>query len=150
LKKIPVKVKKLHPDAKLPVYASDLAAGADLYSYLPPHVEYLELKPGTQVIVDTGLAFSIPPGYEMQIRGRSGLAVKYAISITHGIGTIDADYRGEVKVFLYNHGTETIRIGHHERIAQAIFNEVPVAEFIEVDELDETDRGTNGFGSTGI
>lgn len=141
---IKVQIKKLTPDAHIPKYQSDEAAGFDLHS-----VEDLILKKGERKLVKTGLSMSFPKGYEIQIRPRSGLAYKHGITCLNTPGTIDSDYRGEIMVLLINHGDEDFHIKKDERIAQAVLKEVVQAEFKVVDELDETDRGAGGFGSTG-
>lgn len=165
-----VPVKKVNPDAKLPTYGSDQAAGFDLYA-----AEEVILAPGETKSVKLGLAFAIPKGYEIQIRPRSGNSKKTKLRISNAPGTIDADYRGEVAVLLdntfvlseetekafctiqgekkdsnvtYTEGTYIIH--KHDRIAQGVLTEVPRAIFSEVDVLEETVRGTAGFGSTGI
>ncbi len=139
-----IKVKKLSNKATIPAYQTKEAAGFDLHS-----IEDVILKPGERKLISTGLSFEIPFGYEIQIRPRSGLAYKYGITVLNTPGTIDSDYRGEIKVLLINHSNEDFEIKQNERIAQAIIKEVIQAEFIEVDELSETDRGSKGFGSTG-
>jgi dUTP pyrophosphatase len=149
MKTVPVKIKKLHKDAIIPSYQTKGSVGFDLHALIDNN-GVVELKPQQQAIIGTGLAFGIPEGYEIQVRSRSGFAFKHSVTVTHGIGTVDSDYRGEVKVVLFNHGTKTIEIKHGDRIAQAVLNEVPQAEFEETDELEETERGSNGFGSTGV
>lgn len=131
-------------DVELPSYASDEAAGMDIRS-----VEYLNIYPGEQVMVKTGLAMAIPFGYEMQVRPRSGLAAKHGITITNSPGTIDSDYRGEISIILRNLGTEPFFVSHGDRIAQLVLAKVPRLCIEEVDELDVTTRGAGGFGSTG-
>jgi dUTP pyrophosphatase len=149
MKTVPVKVKKVKQDAIIPVYQTKGAAGFDLHAYLTPG-KSLRLEPGEHAAVGTGLAFQIPEGYELQVRPRSGLAMKYGITVTNSPGTVDADFRGEVKVLVINLGKEGFAIEHGQRIAQAVLNEVPKAELIEVNELEETERGNNGFGHTGV
>ncbi len=139
-----IRVKKLTSDAIIPSYQTKGAAGFDLHS-----VEELTLEPGKRAMVATGLAFSIDEGYEVQVRPRSGLAYKYGVSVINTPGTIDSDYRGEIKVLLINHGEEPFAIKKGERIAQAVVKEVVLADFTEVEELDDTERGSGGFGSTG-
>ena len=139
-----IKVKKLSNKAIIPAYQTKEAAGFDLHS-----IEDVVIKPGERKLISTGLAFEIPYGYEIQIRPRSGLAYKHGITVLNTPGTIDSDYRGEIKVLLINHSNEDFEIKINERIAQAIIKEVIQAEFIEVDELSDTDRGEKGFGSTG-
>ena len=129
----------------LPDYATERAAGLDIVS-----AEELTLAPGARHAVATGFAIAIPNGYEVQVRPRSGLALKHGISLANTPGTIDADYRGEVKVIMINLGTEPFAIARGDRIAQLVPAPVLTAEFDEVADLDDTARGTGGFGSTGI
>ncbi|HPI39407.1 MAG TPA: dUTP diphosphatase [Pseudobdellovibrionaceae bacterium] len=146
--KVPLKVKKLENYiGEMPSYQSLLASGFDVRAQIN---ESLSLKPGERALVPTGLSFEIPPGYEIQSRPRSGLAFKQGISIVNTPGTIDADYRGEVKIILINLGTETCLIQPQDRVAQLILAPVVQAEFILVDQLSETQRGAGGFGSTGV
>ena len=133
----------------LPAYMSELAAGADLYAAIAPDAD-IELDPGERVLVPTGLSIALPAGFEAQIRPRSGLAVNSGVTCLNTPGTIDADYRGPVKVLLVNLGEETAVIRRGDRIAQMIVAPVSRAEFVEVDELTETSRGASGFGSTGV
>lgn len=128
----------------LPAYASAQAAGMDVLS-----AEELTLAPGQRHAVATGFAIAIPAGYEVQVRPRSGLALKHGITCLNTPGTIDADYRGEVKVILANLGSEPFPIARGDRIAQLVPAPVQHARFDEVEELDETARGAGGFGSTG-
>jgi dUTP pyrophosphatase len=128
----------------LPAYASEHAAGLDVVA-----AEALVLAPGERAAVATGFAIAIPHGYEVQVRPRSGLALKQGISVLNTPGTIDSDYRGEVKVILANLGAEPFAVVRGERIAQLVPAPVLRACFEEVDELDATDRGSGGFGSTG-
>jgi dUTP pyrophosphatase len=129
----------------LPVYATAHAAGMDIVS-----AEELALEPGQRHAVSTGFAIAIPEGYEVQVRPRSGLALKHGITCLNTPGTIDADYRGEVKVILANLGSEAFVIARGDRIAQLVPAPVQRARWEEVDMLDETARGSGGFGSTGI
>jgi dUTP pyrophosphatase len=122
------------------------AAGLDLAAWLSTPVT---IAPGASALVPTGLAMAIPPGWEGQVRPRSGLAAKHAITCLNAPGTIDADYRGEVKVLLVNHGREPFTVQHGERIAQLVIAPVAQAELEIVDALPATDRGEGGFGSTG-
>ena len=128
----------------LPAYASEGAAGMDVVA-----AEDVTLAPGGRHAVATGFAFAIPPGYEVQVRPRSGLALKHGITVPNTPGTIDSDYRGEVKVILLNHGTEPFAVVRGERIAQLVLAPVTRAEWEERSDLDETVRGAGGFGSTG-
>lgn len=143
---IPVPVKRLPHFAglELPAYATDGAAGMDVLS-----AEDVTLKPGARHAVATGLSVAIPHGFEIQVRPRSGLALKHGISIPNTPGTIDSDYRGELKVIVINHGTEVFDIRRGDRIAQLVLAPVTRAAWLAVDELDETVRGEGGFGSTG-
>jgi len=143
---IPVKIKRLpHGEGlDLPRYATEGAAGMDVVA-----AEDVTLPPGARHAVATGLALAIPPGYEIQVRPRSGLALKHGISVPNAPGTIDSDYRGELKVILVNHGSEAFAIARGERVAQLVLAPVTRAGWEEVDDLDETARGAGGFGSTG-
>ncbi len=129
----------------LPSYATPGAAGMDIVA-----AEDVDLAPGQRHAVATGFKVAIPAGYEIQVRPRSGLAFKHGISVPNAPGTIDCDYRGELKVLLINHGDEMFAIRRGERIAQLVPAAVTLAEFDEVDELCDTHRGTGGFGSTGV
>jgi dUTP pyrophosphatase len=129
----------------LPTYATEHAAGMDVVA-----AEELTLAPGARHAVATGFAIAIPAGYEVQVRPRSGLALKHGITCLNTPGTIDADYRGEVKVILANLGVEPFEIRRGDRIAQLVPAAVQQARFAEVEELDETVRGAGGFGSTGV
>ena len=128
----------------LPSYATPGAAGMDVVA-----AEDLDLAPGQRHAVATGFRLAIPQGFEIQVRPRSGLAFKHGISVPNTPGTIDSDYRGELKVLLINHGTEQFAIRRGERIAQLVPAAVTLADFDEVAVLDDTDRGAGGFGSTG-
>lgn len=138
-----IKIKQLHPDAVMPVYGTNGSAGFDLSA-----LEEVLMYAGQTLIVKTGLAFSIPEGYEMQIRPRSGVTVKTKLRVA--LGTIDSDYRGEVGIIVDNIGDDLKRIGKGERIAQAIISPIIQATFEQVNELDDTERGSGGFGSTGL
>ena len=129
---------------ELPRYATDGAAGMDVLA-----AEDVILAPGARQAVATGLAMAIPAGYEIQVRPRSGLALKHGISVPNTPGTIDSDYRGELKVILINHSAEPFEIHRGDRIAQLVLAPVTLAAWQEVDALDETSRGAGGFGSTG-
>jgi dUTP pyrophosphatase len=145
-----IKVKKLHPNARMPVYATEGAACFDLFAATVSEDRGESLCPGDQIVVGTGLAFEIPPGYMMRIAPRSGLAFAHGIEAFQGV--IDSDYRGELKVLLgrLDYGYhDPLLIKPGDRIAQAFVCEVPRLEFEEADELAETARGARGFGSTG-
>lgn len=139
-----LKIKKLTPNAIIPNYQSEEAAGFDLCAS-----ENLTLERGKWALIPTGLSFSFPKNYEIQIRPRSGLALKYGITILNSPGTIDSDYRGEIKVIVINLGEEAFKINKGDRIAQAVFCKVKKANIKVVQVLDETKRGKGGFGSTG-
>jgi dUTP pyrophosphatase len=132
----------------LPAYETALAAGMDLRAAVPED-EPLTLRPGARFAVPTGLCMAIPAGFEGQVRPRSGLAFKHGVTCLNTPGTIDADYRGEVKVILINHGPEDFVIRRGERIGQLVVAPVVQATWTEVASLDETQRGVGGFGSTG-
>jgi len=132
----------------LPSYQSALAAGLDLSAALAAEAP-LDLAPGARALVPTGIAIALPAGYEAQVRPRSGLAVRHGLTVLNTPGTIDADYRGEVKVLLINLGAEPVAITRGMRIAQLVIAPVIQAVLREVATLDQTDRGANGFGSTG-
>ena len=134
-------------DLPLPSYMTDLAAGADLFAAVR---EDMTLAPGERALVPTGISIALPRGYEAQIRPRSGLALKSGITCLNTPGTIDADYRGPVAVLLINLGSQPAVIRRGDRIAQMVVSPVWRADFDVVDELPETERGSNGFGSTGV
>lgn len=136
-------------DLPLPAYETPQSAGMDLRAAVPEH-EPVDLLPGRRALIPTGLAIALPPGFEAQVRPRSGLALKNGITCLNSPGTIDADYRGEVGVILINHGWEGFRIRRGDRIAQLVIAPVTQAVWLEADELDPTGRGTGGFGSTGV
>ena len=142
-----LKIKKLRPNAIIPEYMSEFAAGMDIFACID---EIVTLKPFKRDLIPTGIAIALPKGYEAQIRPRSGLAVKNGITLLNSPGTIDADYRGEIKVVMINLGEKDFQIKHGDRIAQMIINKVEYPEISETDELDETSRGSGGFGSTGV
>ena len=145
---IKLEIKRLDhgQDLPLPAYQSDLAAGLDLLAAVE---NPLWLEPGSQALVPTGLAISLPAGFEAQVRPRSGLAAKHGVTVLNTPGTIDADYRGEVRVILINLGDTAFEISRGDRIAQMVIAPVLQAEIQEVEILSETSRGTGGFGSTG-
>ncbi|WP_434404514.1 dUTP diphosphatase [Sphingobium sp. DN12] len=144
---IDIQLMRLHNGEGLPVpaYATAHAAGMDVVS-----AEEIILNPGDRHPVATGFALAIPEGYEIQVRPRSGLALKHGITLPNAPGTIDADYRGELKVLLINHGADPFPIKRGDRIAQLVVAPVQLASFVEVDMLDDTVRGQGGFGSTGV
>ncbi|MCG0275045.1 MAG: dUTP diphosphatase [Thermosediminibacteraceae bacterium] len=146
---IKVKVKRVKgaEDLPLPKYMTSLAAGMDLYANIEKD---LILPPGKYEIIPTGIQVEIPPGFEGQIRPRSGLAAKYGVTLLNSPGTIDADYRGEIKIILINHGTRNFTVKRGDRIAQLVIAPVIRAELVEVEFLEETTRGSGGFGHTGI
>ena len=133
----------------LPEYASDGAAGADLRANFPDR-QSIVLQSGGRALVPTGLRLAIPDGYEVQVRPRSGLALKHGITLPNTPGTIDSDYRGLLGIIVMNAGTEPFEIAHGDRIAQMIVAPVQRAAFVEVDDLSATPRGAGGFGSTGV
>ena len=134
----------------LPAYATAGAAGADIRANFPADQrDGVTLAPGERTLVPTGLAMEIPEGWEVQVRPRSGLALKHGIGLVNAPGTIDSDYRGAVGVILVNHGDRPFHVAHGERIAQIVLASVTRAAFDLTDTLDDTDRGTDGFGSTG-
>ncbi|MEO9462160.1 MAG: dUTP diphosphatase [Marinomonas sp.] len=144
--RIAVEVKRL-PHGQgldLPHYATDGAAGMDIVA-----AEDVTIAPGARHAVATGLSVAIPQGYEIQVRPRSGLAFKHGITVPNTPGTIDSDYRGELKVLLINHGNEDFAIARGDRVAQLVVAAVTQGSWVEVDELDATQRGAGGFGSTG-
>jgi len=147
---VPVRFQRLRPEADgdiaLPVYHSALAAGMDIRAAV---AQPLSLAPGQIAMVPTGFAVAIPAGYEIQVRPRSGLAIKHGVTVVNAPGTIDADYRGEVMVGLINLGREPFTINRHDRIAQLILARVDRAAPLEVMELDATARQSGGFGHTG-
>ena len=132
----------------LPAYQSADAAGVDLLAAVPEGSP-LTLSPGKHAMIPTGLTIALPPGYEAQVRPRSGLAAKHGVTVLNSPGTIDADYRGEISVLLINHGTEPFTVRRGERIAQMVIAPVSRAELVLSSSLSTTDRGSGGFGSTG-
>jgi dUTP diphosphatase len=151
MKKINLKLSWLNPvnsnDLAIPAYQSNLAAGMDVAAAI---VTSYELLPGEIHLFPTGFSLAIPDGYEVQVRPRSGLAVKHGITLINSPGTIDADYRGEIKIALINHSTSAFTVNRGDRIAQMIVAPVVQAELNLVVELDETVRGSGGFGHTGL
>jgi dUTP pyrophosphatase len=138
---------KTHSDELIPFYATSGAAGADIKAHI---LEPITLEPGSSVLVPTGLFLDIPQGYEVQIRPRSGLALKHGITVLNTPGTIDADYKGEIGVILINHSKNAFVIEPKMRIAQMVCAKVEQASFILVDELTSSARGQGGFGSSGL
>lgn len=134
-------------DFDLPKYESEHASGMDLRANV---FETLNIHPGDTVLVPTGIFVAIPPGYEIQIRPRSGYSLKTPLRVANTPGTIDADYRGEIKVIIQNTGNDWYQIAHGDRIAQMVVAPVVRGMFVEVSDLDETDRGDGGFGSSGF
>ena len=143
---VKVLIKKLSPEVKLPTYKTLGASGMDLKAFTNSDIT---IKPKSSCLIPTGLSLAFSEDYEVQIRPRSGLAVKNNISVLNTPGTIDSDYRGEIKVVIYNHGNENFVIKNNDRIAQMILTPVIKMEFQETDELPTTVRGEGGFGSTG-
>ena len=137
-----VKVKKMDKEAIVPIYQTEGAAGFDLHA-----VENLTIKPRSFAFIRLGLAFEVPDKYELQIRSRSGLAKNYGIQIHHG--TIDSDFRGETGCIAFNHGEKDFHVKIGDRICQGVLSPIVKAEFEESDNLNETERGSSGFGSTG-
>lgn len=140
-----IKIKTL--SGQLPQYETAGSAGMDIRAYIE---EPVTIAPGKRALIPTGLFMEIPEGYEVQIRARSGLAVKHGIGLTNGIGTIDSDYRGEIKVSLINWGEEDFTVNNGDRIAQIVVAKYERAELCQAEELSETERGAGGFGHTGI
>jgi len=141
-----VLIKKLDPSVELPVYKTNGASGMDLMAFLK---EPINLKPKTSCLVSTGISVAFPNEFEIQLRPRSGLAAKNNISVLNTPGTIDSDYRGEIKVILYNHGDNEFIVNNKDRIAQMILTPVIKMNLEETDNLPKTVRGEGGFGSTG-
>ena len=139
-----IKIQRIHKNAIIPKYAHEGDSGADLFS-----IQEDILEPGERKIIPTGLKIEIPLGYEAQVRPKSGLTSNYGITVLNTPGTIDSNYRGEIKVILINHSQEPYKIEKGTKIAQIVFQKVETVEFLE-DELNKTSRGENGFGSTGI
>jgi len=141
---IEIKFQKLHPDAQVPSYAHNDDAGADVYTVLG-----MTLQPFHRAAIPTGLAVDIPYGYEIQVRPKSGLALKHGITVLNSPGTVDAGYRGEIQVIMINLGTEAYTFAKGQKIAQLVLKPVTKANYVE-GELGISDRGTGGFGSTGV
>jgi len=143
---VKILIKKLNSKVKLPKYKTDGSSGMDLMAFLDKSIS---IMPQTSKLIPTGLSIAIPDNTEVQIRPRSGLAAKNNVSVLNTPGTIDSDYRGELKVILYNHGSEEFIVNNDDRIAQMILVPIIKATFEEVENLPETIRGDGGFGSTG-
>ena len=143
---VKVLIKKLSPEVEIPLYKTSGASGMDLMAFTKSAII---IKPKSSSIIPTGLSVAFSEKYELQIRPRSGLAAKNNISILNTPGTIDSDYRGEIKVIIYNHGNKDFVIKNKDRIAQIILTPIEKIEFQETDELPDTIRGEGGFGSTG-
>tara|TARA_B100001057_G_scaffold493819_1_gene589122 strand:- start:417 stop:854 length:438 start_codon:yes stop_codon:yes gene_type:complete len=143
---VKVLIKKLYPSVQLPLYKTIGASGMDLMAFVEKPIN---LKPGTSSLISTGLSVAFPENYEIQIRPRSGLAAKNNISVLNTPGTIDSDYRGELKIILYNHGSENFTVKNNDRIAQMVLTPVIKMELEEVNELPKSIRAEGGFGSTG-
>lgn len=147
MKNCVLKVKKLRPDAKLPTYGSDYAAGADLYACLDSDV--MTFEAGETKFVHTGISMEIPEGLVGLVYARSGLASKRGLAPANKVGVVDCDYRGEIMVSIHNHSTVPQSIENGERVAQIVLTPYIAANIVESDNLSETSRGTGGFGSTG-
>jgi dUTP pyrophosphatase len=143
---VKVLIKKLNPDVVLPAYKTNGASGMDLMAFINKPIK---IAPNSSYLVPTGLSMAFSEDYEVQIRPRSGLAAKNKITVLNTPGTIDSDYRGEIKIILFNHGTEDFIINNKDRVAQMILTPVVKMEFEEIDNLPDTIRGEGGFGSTG-
>ena len=141
--RIPVRIQILNDKVKIPEYAHSSDAGADIYLY-----EDIEIPPHKTIIIPTGFKVAIPAGYEIQIRPRSGLSAKTPLRIANSVGTIDSEYRGEVGIIMENTGNLTQKLNAGDKIAQMVISPIPMIQWKKVEELDETDRGAGGFGST--
>ena len=143
---VKILVKKSNPAIELPSYKTNGASGMDLMAWIDNPII---LKPGTSCLVPTGISVAFPQEYEIQVRPRSGLAAKNNISVLNTPGTIDSDYRGEIKIILFNHGNENFLINNKDRIAQLVLTPIVKMQLEETNELPDTNRGKGGFGSTG-
>ncbi len=141
-----IAIQRLHESVRLPEYQTEQSAGMDLAAHIS---EPIKLSPHGRAVIPTGIAIALPPGYEAQIRGRSGMAAKHGVMPANGVGTIDADYRGEIGVILLNSSDEPFIVEPGMRVAQMVIAKYEVAEWNEVEELDKTERGVGGYGSTG-
>ena len=142
-----VKIKKLNPKATLPAYQTEHAAAMDVHACIDTPIT---LQPLERAMIPTGLAFEIPEGYEMQVRARSGLSIKHGLTMVNGVGTIDADYRGELNILVINLGQEPFVIEPDMRVAQLLVTKYDKVVWNVAEKLSETDRGEGGFGSTGF
>lgn len=147
MEKLTVKIKKLKQNAIIPSYQTNQSAGMDLHACID---EPIVIQPLERALIPTGLSIELPDGYESQLRARSGMALKYGITMANGIGTIDADYRGEYGVMVFNISNQPFTIEPDMRIAQLVINKYEQVLWQEVDEMSETERGAGGFGSTGV
>lgn len=143
-----LKFKRLHDDVILPEYATEGSAGMDVRAYLRDE-EWKIINPGDRMLVKTGLCADIPAGYELQVRSRSGLAIKYGITVLNSPGTIDSDYTDEIGIILINHSLAQFKVHHNDRIAQLVLSKVDMLPIEEIDEIKKSDRG-GGFGHTGV
>ena len=143
---VKVLIKKLYSKVQLPKYKTDGSSGMDLMAFIESPIN---IKPQESALIPTGISIAIPEDTEVQIRPRSGLAAKSSMSVLNTPGTIDSDYRGEIKIILFNHGKEEFTINNNDRVAQMVLMPILKAEFEEVEDLPETLRGSEGFGSTG-
>ncbi len=145
--RVTVRLQRLRPAAAVPEYMTAGAAGLDLRACIDGEVT---IVPGARALIPTGIAIELPVGWEAQVRPRSGLALRHGITMLNAPGTIDADYRGEVSVILINHGQEDFLLRSGDRVAQLVLAPVARAEFVVVEELSSTERGSGGFGHTGV
>ena len=145
-----VRVQKLHPAAVIPTFGSEEAAGCDLYANITENGGVITIRPGTKQFIKTGIAMAIPKGYGGFLYARSGLACKQGLRPANCVGVIDSDYRGEIMVALYNDAMEEKTLSHGDRIAQLVIAPYLRPNFVEVEELDNTERGAGGFGHTGV
>jgi len=134
-------------EGELPEYETEGAAGMDLKARVDAP---MILEPGKRALVPTGLSIELPDGYEAQVRARSGLAAKFGVGLVNGVGTIDSDYRGEIKICLINHGEETFTVNDGDRVAQLVFARYEKVKLVNAEELEETGRADGGFGHTGV
>jgi len=148
--KVQVKIRKLRSDAIIPEYKTIGSAGFDFHLSSFVYTEDITIIPNETVALPTGLAMEIPEGYEVQVRPRSGLSLTTKLRIANSPGSLDSDFRGEIQIIMENIGEKNITIHYGDRIAQGVLNKVPQAEFIVVDKLSDTARGSGGFGHTGV